>query len=39
MTGRSSRTIKSELVICTHRIKNAHEDAFPKLLVRHWPTL
>jgi hypothetical protein len=39
MTGRSSRTSKSEPVICTYRIKNAHEDAFLKLLARHWPTL
>jgi hypothetical protein len=39
MTGRRTRTSKSELVICTYRIKNAHEDAFLKLLARHWPTL
>ena len=30
---------KPEMVICTYRVKKAHDAAFLKLLTRHWPTL
>ncbi|MFY9583435.1 MAG: hypothetical protein WAR21_02960 [Candidatus Acidiferrales bacterium] len=35
LAGRS----KSEVVICTYRIKRRHEAVFLKILSRHWPTL
>jgi hypothetical protein len=39
MTSSRTSIKKPEVVICTYRIKNGHEDAFLKQLARHWPTL
>src|SRR6185295_5678050 len=30
---------RSEIVICSYRVKAGNEDAFLALLARHWPTL
>ena len=30
---------RTEIVICTYRVKAGQETAFEKLLERHWPTL
>jgi quinol monooxygenase YgiN len=37
--GKSAGRSKSEVVICTYRIKRRREAAFLKILSRHWPTL
>ena len=37
--GKSALRLKSEVVICTYRIKKRREAAFLKILSRHWPTL
>ena len=39
MTSSFSAKRTPEVVICTYRIKSGHEEAFLKLLARHWPTL
>jgi hypothetical protein len=39
MPSQLPSTGKPEIVICTYRIKKGHEDAFLKVLARHWPTL
>jgi hypothetical protein len=30
---------KTQIVVCTYRVKSGKENAFRRLLARHWPTL